>query len=127
MWRSWKASTLWWECKEYVCMESSMAGPHIMNIRTTIDLIFLLKRVGNGSQRDFGIHPCSWQHYSQWSKGRSNQCLLMDEWINKLWSIHTVDSREEVYSVEMDSILDKYIYNDGKFYVQGFYHNVKKK
>jgi len=47
------------------------------------------------------------------------QCLLMDERIKKLWSIHTVDSRE-VYSIEMDSILYKYIYNEGKFYVTSF-------
>ena len=49
----------------------------------------------------------------------ATQCLLMDERIKKLWSIHTVDSRE-VYSIEIDSILYKYIYNDVKFYVTSF-------
>ena len=100
-------------------VESSMAGPHIMKHRTAIDLIFLLKRVGSRISEILVYTHVHSSVIHSGQKAEATQCLLMDEWINKLWSIHTVDSRE-VYSIEMDSILDIYIYNDGKFYVTSF-------
>jgi len=101
-----------------------MAGPQIMKHRTTIDPVSCFwmntQKSWKPDLKEILVYThvhSSVIHSGQ--KAEAAQCLLMDERIKKLWSIHTVDSRE-VYSIEMDSILYKYIYNEGKFYVTSF-------
>ena len=38
------------------------------------------------------VHPCSYKHYSQKPRGGSNPMWpLSDEWISKIWNIHTME------------------------------------
>ena len=39
--------------------------------------------------KEIFVHPWLQQHYSQELKHGSNQCPSIDEWISKMWSIHT--------------------------------------
>ena len=43
------------------------------------------------SNSEIIVHPCSQQHYSQQLKYGSNPRTLTDEWISKMWYIHTME------------------------------------
>ena len=42
-----------------------------------------------GSQ--LSLHPCSWQHIHKNQNVQATQCPSVDGWINRMWSIHTME------------------------------------